>query len=107
MVQEQRAYEAAAPMLTTVDEMLDVLINRTGLVDRRIGSRRHHRQADDVRHHGRQRASPVRSADLLGQGPPARLQTIRPMPSPPSTAPDAGPAAGASASADTLDAVAG
>ena len=34
MVQEQRAYEAAARMLTTVDEMLDVLINRTGLVGR-------------------------------------------------------------------------
>jgi flagellar hook-associated protein 1 FlgK len=34
MVQEQRAYEAAARLLTTVDEMLDVLINRTGLVGR-------------------------------------------------------------------------
>jgi flagellar hook-associated protein 1 FlgK len=34
MVQEQRAYEAAARMITTVDEMLDVLINRTGLVGR-------------------------------------------------------------------------
>ena len=34
MVQYQRAYEAAARVLTTVDEMLDVLINRTGVVGR-------------------------------------------------------------------------
>ena len=30
----QRAYEAAARVMTTVDEMLDVLINRTGVVGR-------------------------------------------------------------------------
>lgn len=34
MVQSQRAYEAAARLLTTVDQMLDVLINRTGVVGR-------------------------------------------------------------------------
>ena len=32
--QYQRAYEASARVLTSVDEMLDVLINRTGLVGR-------------------------------------------------------------------------
>jgi flagellar hook-associated protein 1 FlgK len=32
MVQYQRGYEAAARVLTTVDSMLDTLINRTGLV---------------------------------------------------------------------------
>jgi flagellar hook-associated protein 1 FlgK len=31
MVQFQRGYEAAARVLTTVDSMLDTLINRTGL----------------------------------------------------------------------------
>jgi flagellar hook-associated protein 1 FlgK len=30
----QRAYEAASRMLTTIDGVLDVLINRTGLVGR-------------------------------------------------------------------------
>jgi flagellar hook-associated protein 1 FlgK len=30
----QHAYQSAARMLTTVDEMLDTLINRTGLVGR-------------------------------------------------------------------------
>jgi len=32
MVQYQHAYEAAARVLTTVDSMLDTLINRTGLI---------------------------------------------------------------------------
>jgi flagellar hook-associated protein 1 FlgK len=32
MVQYQRGYEAAARVLTTVDSILDTLINRTGLV---------------------------------------------------------------------------
>ncbi len=31
MVQYQRGYEAAARVLTTVDSMLDTLINRTGM----------------------------------------------------------------------------
>ncbi len=30
----QHAYQAAARVMTAVDEMLDVLINRTGLVGR-------------------------------------------------------------------------
>jgi flagellar hook-associated protein 1 FlgK len=34
MIAFQRAYEAASRVLTSVDEMLDVLINRTGLVGR-------------------------------------------------------------------------
>lgn len=34
MLAFQRGYQAAARMITTVDEMLDVLINRTGLVGR-------------------------------------------------------------------------
>ena len=34
MLAMQRAYEGAARVLTAVDEMLDVLINRTGLVGR-------------------------------------------------------------------------
>jgi flagellar hook-associated protein 1 FlgK len=34
MVTAQRAYEAAARLLTTLDEVLDTLINRTGLVGR-------------------------------------------------------------------------
>lgn len=34
MIAAQRAYEAAARVLTAVDEMLDVLINRTGVVGR-------------------------------------------------------------------------
>jgi len=34
MVQFQHAYEAAARYMTTVDEMLDTLINRTGSVGR-------------------------------------------------------------------------
>lgn len=34
LVQAQRAYEAAARLLTTLDEVLDTLINRTGLVGR-------------------------------------------------------------------------
>ena len=32
MLQAQRAYEAAARVMTTVDSVLDTLINRTGLV---------------------------------------------------------------------------
>jgi flagellar hook-associated protein 1 FlgK len=34
LIESQRAYEAAARLITTIDEMLDVLINRTGLVGR-------------------------------------------------------------------------
>jgi flagellar hook-associated protein 1 FlgK len=34
LVSEQRSYEAAARLLTTIDETLDVLINRTGVVGR-------------------------------------------------------------------------
>lgn len=34
MVTAQRAYEAAARLMTTLDDMLDTLINRTGLVGR-------------------------------------------------------------------------
>ena len=34
LLQYQRSYEAAARVLTAVDEMLDVLVNRTGLVGR-------------------------------------------------------------------------
>ncbi|WP_370290469.1 flagellar hook-associated protein FlgK [Nocardioides sp.] len=34
MVQAQRAYEAAARLMTTIDQVLDTLINRTGLVGR-------------------------------------------------------------------------
>jgi flagellar hook-associated protein 1 FlgK len=34
MMEAQRAYEAAARVMTTVDEALDVLINRTGVVGR-------------------------------------------------------------------------
>ncbi len=34
LLQYQRAYEASARVLTSVDEMLDVLINRTGIVGR-------------------------------------------------------------------------
>ncbi|WP_183094865.1 flagellar hook-associated protein FlgK [Nocardioides stalactiti] len=34
LVTAQRAYEAAARLMTAVDEMLDVLINRTGIVGR-------------------------------------------------------------------------
>ncbi|WGY01170.1 flagellar hook-associated protein FlgK [Nocardioides sp. QY071] len=34
MVSAQRAYEAAARLMTTIDEVLDTLINRTGLVGR-------------------------------------------------------------------------
>ena len=32
MLQAQRAYEAAARVMTTIDSVLDTLINRTGLV---------------------------------------------------------------------------
>ena len=32
LVQFQRGYQASARMLTTIDQMLDTLINRTGLV---------------------------------------------------------------------------
>ena len=32
MMQSQRAYEAAARVMTTLDSVLDTLINRTGLV---------------------------------------------------------------------------
>ena len=32
MISAQRAYEAAARVMTTVDSVLDTLINRTGLV---------------------------------------------------------------------------
>ena len=34
MLAYQRAYEGAARVLTAIDEMLDVLINRTGVVGR-------------------------------------------------------------------------
>jgi flagellar hook-associated protein 1 FlgK len=34
MLQYQRAYQAAARVVTTVDEMLDTLVNRTGTVGR-------------------------------------------------------------------------
>ena len=34
MVRYQRAYEAAARVLTTYDQLLDTLINRTGLAGR-------------------------------------------------------------------------
>lgn len=34
LVASQRAYEAAARVITAIDEMLDVLVNRTGLVGR-------------------------------------------------------------------------
>ena len=34
MIGAQRAYEAAARVITVVDEMLDQLINRTGMVGR-------------------------------------------------------------------------
>jgi flagellar hook-associated protein 1 FlgK len=34
MISFQRAYEAASRVLTSIDEMLDVLINRTGTVGR-------------------------------------------------------------------------
>jgi flagellar hook-associated protein 1 FlgK len=34
MVQFQHAYDAAARFMTSVDEMLDTLINRTGVVGR-------------------------------------------------------------------------
>jgi flagellar hook-associated protein 1 FlgK len=34
MLAFQRAYEGAARVLTAVDEMLDTLINRTGVVGR-------------------------------------------------------------------------
>jgi flagellar hook-associated protein 1 FlgK len=34
MIRFQHAYQAAARVITAVDEMLDLLINRTGLVGR-------------------------------------------------------------------------
>jgi flagellar hook-associated protein 1 FlgK len=34
MLAYQRAYEGAARVLTAIDEMLDTLINRTGVVGR-------------------------------------------------------------------------
>jgi flagellar hook-associated protein 1 FlgK len=34
MLMYQRAYEGAGRMMTAVDQMLDTLINRTGLVGR-------------------------------------------------------------------------
>ncbi|MCB1284909.1 MAG: hypothetical protein KDB20_11395, partial [Microthrixaceae bacterium] len=34
LMMSQRAYEASARMLTAIDELLDVLINRTGIVGR-------------------------------------------------------------------------
>ena len=34
LIASQRAYQGAARVLTAVDEMLDVLINKTGLVGR-------------------------------------------------------------------------
>lgn len=34
MVKFQHAYNASARMMTTIDEMLDVLINRIGIVGR-------------------------------------------------------------------------
>lgn len=34
LIQSQRAYEASARLMTTIDEMLDVIINRTGIVGR-------------------------------------------------------------------------
>jgi flagellar hook-associated protein 1 FlgK len=34
LLQYQRAYEAAARVITTIDQNLDVLINRTGMVGR-------------------------------------------------------------------------
>jgi len=34
MIRFEKSYAAAARMITTIDEMLDVLINRTGLVGR-------------------------------------------------------------------------
>ena len=34
MLQFQHGYQAAARLITTIDEMLDTLINRTGMVGR-------------------------------------------------------------------------
>ena len=34
LLQFQRAYQASARLITTVDEMLDTLVNRTGTVGR-------------------------------------------------------------------------